>query len=178
MPYAIRQLSAPDLPQYRELRLQALMECPQAFGATPRTEQALEDAQILHRFGGGPGQIMWGGFDEAGKLCATLGMYRDTGEKTRHKGHLFAMYVAPHTRGQGLARRLLETAIEHARWLNLHQLMLGSNANNHSALHLYEQAGFQSYGLEPAALLVEGQFFDEVLMVLQLKQRNPAPAAQ
>ena len=178
MSHAIRQLSAPDLPHYRALRLQALMECPEAFGATPRTEQALEDAQILHRFGGGPGQIMWGGFDERGSLEATLGMYRDIGEKTMHKGHLFAMYVAPHNRGQGLGRRLLDTAIEHARLLNLHQLMLGSNANNHSALHLYEQAGFQSYGLEPAALFVEGQFFDEVLMVLQLKQHDQAPAAR
>ena len=177
MSHVIRQLSAPDLPHYRALRLQALIECPEAFGATPHTEQALEDAQILRRFGGGPGQIMWGGFDEHGSLVATLGMYRDTGEKTRHKGHLFAMYVAPQHRGQGLARRLLDTAIEHARSLNLHQLMLGSNANNHSALHLYEQSGFQPYGLEPAALLVEGQFFDEVLMALQLKQCDQAPAA-
>ena len=86
------------------------MECPEAFGATPRTEQALEDAQILHRFGGGPGQIMWGGFDEHGLLCATLGMYRDTGEKTLHKAHLFAMFVATQNRSQGLARRLLDEA--------------------------------------------------------------------
>ena len=82
MSYCIRQLSAPDLPDYRTLRLQALTQCPAAFGATPRTEQALDDAQILQRFNGGPGQIMWGGFDEHGLLCATLGMYRDTGEKT------------------------------------------------------------------------------------------------
>ena len=178
MSYCIRQLSAPDLPDYRTLRLQALTQCPAAFGATPRTEQALEDAQILQRFNGGPGQIMWGGFDEHGLLCATLGMYRDTGEKTMHKGHLFAMYVAPHNRSQGLARRLLDIAIEHARSLNLYQLMLGCNASNHSALRLYEQAGFQSYGLEPAALLVDGEFFDEVLMVLQLKQRDQESATR
>ena len=178
MSYCIRQLSAPDLPDYRTLRLQALTHCPAAFGATPRTEQALDDAQILQRFNGGPGQIMWGGFDEHGLLCATLGMYRDTGEKTLHKAHLFAMFVAAQNRCQGLARRLLDIAIEHARSLNLHQLMLGCNASNHSALRLYEQAGFQAYGLEPAALLVDGEFFDEVLMVLQLKQRDHESATQ
>ena len=101
MPYEIRPLTESDLRSYRALRLQALTECPSAFGATPSTEQALEDAQILHRFGGGPGQIMWGGFDEDDKLCATLGMYRDTGEKTAHKGHLFAMYVSLQARSQG-----------------------------------------------------------------------------
>ena len=168
MSYCIRQLSAPDLPHYRTLRLLALTQCPAAFGATPRTEQALDDAQILQRFNGGPGQIMWGGFDEHGLLCATLGMYRDTGEKTLHKAHLFAMFVAAQNRCQGLARRLLDIAIEHARSLNLHQLMLGCNASNHSALRLYEQAGFQPYGLEPAALCVDGEFFDEVLMVLRI----------
>ena len=168
MSYCIRQLSAPDLHHYRTLRLQALTQCPAAFGATPRTEQALDDAQILQRFNGGPGQIMWGGFDEHGLLCATLGMHRDTGEKTMHKGHLFAMYVAPQNRSQGLARRLLDIAIDHAKSLNLHQLMLGCNASNRSALRLYEQAGFQPYGLEPAALHVDGVFFDEVLMVLRI----------
>ena len=168
MSYCICQLSAPDLPHYRTLRLQALRQCPAAFGATPRTERALEDAQILHRFGGGPGQIMWGGFDDRGSLVATLGMHRDTGEKTMHKGHLFAMYVAEQNRSQGMARQLLTIAIEHARSLNLHQLMLGCNASNHSALRLYKQAGFQAYGLEPAALHVGGEFFDEVLMVLRI----------
>ena len=168
MPYEIRPLTESDLRSYRALRLQALTECPSAFGATPSTEQALEDAQILHRFGGGPGQIMWGGFDEDDKLCATLGMYREQGEKTAHKGNLFAMYVAAAARGQGLARRLLETAVEHGRALNLRQLMLGCNASNGNALRLYEQAGFSEYGLEPAALYVDGEYFDEVLMVMKL----------
>ena len=175
MPYEIRPLTEPDLRSYRALRMQALTECPTAFGATPRTEQALEDAQILHRFGGGPGQIMWGGFDDDGALCATPGMYRDTGEKTAHKGHLFAIYVSPQARDQGLARRLLEVTIAHASALNLRQLMLGCNASNRNALRLYEQAGFQSYGLEPAALSVDGEFFDEVLMVMPLA-RAASPA--
>ena len=177
MPYEIRPLTESDLRSYRALRLQALTECPSAFGATPSTEQALEDAQILHRFGGGPGQIMWGGFDEDDKLCATLGMYRDTGEKTAHKGHLFAMYVSLQARSQGLARRLLEVAIAHASALQLRQLMLGCNTTNRNALRLYEQAGFQTYGREPAALYVNGEFFDEVLMVRPLASSQPHPVS-
>lgn len=168
MQYDIRQLTESDLCSYRDLRLQALTECPAAFGATPATEQALGDAQLLSRFSGAQGEAMWGGFDADGRLCASLGMYRDQGEKTTHKGHLFAMYVASTARGQGLARRLLETAAEHGRALNLRQLMLGCNAGNGNALRLYEQAGFREYGLEPAALYVDGEYFDEVLMVMKL----------
>lgn len=168
MQHAIRPLTESDLCSYRALRLQALRECPAAFGASPASEQALSDAQILDRFAGAAGQIMWGSFDDSDRLCATLGLYRDLGEKTAHKGHLFAMYVAEQARAQGLARRLLETAIEHGQSLNLRQLMLGCNASNAGALRLYEQAGFRPYGLEPAALHVDGRFFDEVLMVLEL----------
>lgn len=168
MQYDIRQLTESDLCSYRALRLQALTECPTAFGATPASERALGDAQILSRFGSTPGQAMWGGFDADGRLCATLGMYREQGEKTAHKGNLFAMYVAAAARGQGLARRLLETAVEHGRALNLRQLMLGCNVGNGNALRLYKQAGFSEYGLEPAALYVDGEYFDEVLMVMKL----------
>ena len=59
MSYAIRQLSESDLCSYRALRLQALTECPAAFGATPATEQALGDTQLLGRFSGAQGQAMW-----------------------------------------------------------------------------------------------------------------------
>ena len=168
MQYDIRQLNESDLCNYRALRLQALTECPAAFGATPATEQALGDAQLLSRFSGAQGQAMWGGFDADGRLCASLGLHRDQGEKTAHKGHLFAMYVAAPARGQGLACRLLKTAVAHGRALNLRQLMLGCNAGNDNALRLYEQAGFREYGLEPAALYVDGEYFDEVLMVMKL----------
>jgi ribosomal protein S18 acetylase RimI-like enzyme len=94
-------------------------------------------------------------------------MYREQEKRLRTKA-LFAMYVAAAARGQGLARRLLETAVEHGRALNLRQLMLGCNAGNGNALRLYEQAGFSEYGLEPAALYVDGEYFDEVLMVMKL----------
>jgi ribosomal protein S18 acetylase RimI-like enzyme len=78
------------------------------------------------------------------------------------------MYVAPEARGQGLAKRLLHMAREHAQQLGLRQLLLGCNADNGQALRLYEQAGFRRYGLAPEAIGLDGRFFDEVLMVLPL----------
>ena len=168
MPYTVRRLNQADLASYRALRLQALLECPSAFGATPEGDKKLSDAQVLARFESTPGQAMWGGFDEDGRLCATLGMYRDLGEKQAHKASIFAVYVQPAARGHQLGRKLMEAAIAHGRILGLRQILLGCNADNHSALRLYEQAGFRSYGVEPAAICVNGIFFDEVLMALRL----------
>lgn len=108
---------------------------------------------------------MWGSFNPMGRLCATLGFYRDQGEKTAHKGYLFGMYVTPQARGKGLARALLTEAMAHGQSLGLRQILLSCNASNGSALRLYEQSGFRRYGLEPTALCIAGEFFDEVLMV-------------
>ncbi|MBV8250503.1 MAG: GNAT family N-acetyltransferase [Comamonas sp.] len=167
-PLHIRRLGSSDLNPYRRLRQQALQECPSAFGATAAGERQLSDVQLLARFASTPGQAMWGAVTEAGDLCATLGMYRDLGEKLAHKAQLYAMYVAPEARGQGLAKRLLHMAREHAQQLGLRQLLLDCNADNSQALRLYEQAGFRRYGLAPEAIGLDGRFFDEVLMVLPL----------
>lgn len=56
---------------------------------------------------------------------------------------LSKMAVAPNLRGQGLGRRLLEYAIEHARALGAKSLWLGSNTKLENAIHLYESVGFQ-----------------------------------
>ena len=180
----LRHLGTADLGSYRRLRLQALQECPAAFSATPAGERQLSDQQVLARFDGAGGQAMWGAISASGEVCASLGMYRELGEKLRHKAQLFAMYVAPEVRAQGVAQGLLQRAREHAEQLELRQLLLGCNADNAAALHLYKKAGFRRYGLAPQATFVNGQYFDEVLMVLTLTavpakpQAAAAPALQ
>lgn len=166
--HTVRRLTQADLASYRALRLQALHECPTAFIATPATEQKLADALILARFESTPGQAIWGGFDAEARLCAMLGMYRDLNEKLAHKAHLFGTYVQPAARGHGLGQKLMQAAIAYGRSLGLRQILLGCNTDNRSALRLYEQSGFRSYGVEAAAICVNGVFFDEVLMALVL----------
>jgi len=45
---------------------------------------------------------------------------------------------------------------------------LGVNAANVAAKKLYESAGFESYGIEPAAMLVDGELHDEMWMIRTL----------
>lgn len=170
----IRRLQATDLDAYRVLRQQALHECPSAFSATPETEQTLADAQLLARFESTPGQAMWGAWND-GRLCATLGMYREQSAKLAHKAMLYAMYVATDVRGLGTGGRLLQAAQRHGQALGLRWLLLGVNADNTAALRLYESAGFAAYGREPEAITVDGRFFDELLMALRLA---PSPLSQ
>jgi ribosomal protein S18 acetylase RimI-like enzyme len=70
---------------------------------------------------------------------------------TRHRWSAFEdgleaeledVFVAARMRGQGIGRRLLETAVARARALGCCQIGLQTNERNAAAVALYEQAGF------------------------------------
>jgi RimJ/RimL family protein N-acetyltransferase len=55
-------------------------------------------------------------------------------------------------------------------------------ASNLPALALYEKMGFRRFGQEPDALLVDGQLYDDILLVLFLhpqasEQQQSAPSS-
>lgn len=56
---------------------------------------------------------------------------------------LAKMAVAPHWRGRGIGRRLIQSAIEHARSMGAQSVFLGSSTKLQAAVHLYESAGFR-----------------------------------
>ena len=56
---------------------------------------------------------------------------------------LSKMAVLPELRGRGAGRKLLASAIDHARALGARSLFLGSSKKLPSAVHLYEAFGFE-----------------------------------
>lgn len=167
--HTIRTLTTADIPAFRQLRLQALQECPSAFGATVENELALTAAQLHARLEGPSHSRLWGAWVQQ-QLVGSVSLSHQLQAKVRHKAVLYAVYVAPAARGTGLARPLLEAAIAHARQQpDLRQLQLGVTVGNAPALHLYQSLGFVEYGREPAALCVDGRYYDEILMQLELQ---------
>jgi ribosomal protein S18 acetylase RimI-like enzyme len=83
---------------------------------------------------------------------------------------VWGVYVSPAGRGQGLARRLMQTVIAHARTVEgLEILQLGVGVHNEPARTLYGAMGFEVYGVERKALkLPDGRTIDEELRVLEL----------
>jgi GNAT superfamily N-acetyltransferase len=63
---------------------------------------------------------------------------------------LSKMAIAPHLRGHGLGRRLLQHAIHQARLMGIKSLFLGSSKKLQAAVHLYESLGFRH--VDPKAL--------------------------
>jgi ribosomal protein S18 acetylase RimI-like enzyme len=79
------------------------------------------------------------------------------------------MFVAPSARGRGLGEALLEEALKTAKSIpGLRCILLSVITTQASARRLYTNAGFQSFGIEPEALMVGDRCIDEEHMVLRL----------
>jgi RimJ/RimL family protein N-acetyltransferase len=113
---------------------------------------------------------MFGAFSET-ELVGTVGFGREGARKLAHKGFIRGMYVSAAFRNQGIGRQLVSHALQHAASLSgLRQVTLTVTASNLAAIALYEKMGFTSFGLEPSALLVNGEFHDEIYMVRFVEQ--------
>ena len=163
----IRKLTEQDLDAYWDLRLRALKDNPEAFGATYEETVARGKEAMLWRLSQADDSFTLGAFDEG--MVGTVRFHREDGLKEKHKGYVFGMYVAPEVRGRGIGKALMQELIAQARTLEgLEQLELGVVTSNDVAHNLYRSLGFEEYGIEPHALKEHGQYWDERLMVLSL----------
>jgi ribosomal protein S18 acetylase RimI-like enzyme len=86
----------------------------------------------------------------------------------RHVLAIFGLAVSPEHQRRGIARHLLEAAIEAARARGAHRLTLHVLATNHRARRLYERIGFATEGVLREEFLIEGRYVDDVLMAMTL----------
>jgi ribosomal protein S18 acetylase RimI-like enzyme len=163
----VRRLVAADAVAYRTLRLRALREHPEAFTSSYEEDAAQPPAMAAQRIAS-PDFTAWGAF-EGEALHGMLALDRERRAKNRHKATAVGMYVAPDVAGQGVGRALLEALIAHARAAGIQSLVLTVTEGNASALALYEQAGFQSIGIEPDAIRVGGRSYAKNHMYLDLR---------
>jgi ribosomal protein S18 acetylase RimI-like enzyme len=162
----VRPLAEADFDAWWRLRLRMLKEHPEAFGGSYDEAVAAGAEHQRERFLQPNGFIL-GAFD-GDVLIGTVGCVRERLEKMRHKAFIWGVYVAPEARGRGVGRGLMEAAIARAReWPGLQQIHLAVVTLNEAARHLYRSLGFQVYGLEPAALKVDGRDLDEEHMLLR-----------
>jgi ribosomal protein S18 acetylase RimI-like enzyme len=164
----IRPLVETDAGQYRALRLEALRDSPQSFGASISDEEALSDEEMIRRAVPAAPSVTFGAF--AGeRLVGTATYIQNTREKTRHKSTMVAVYVAPDWRAAKLGRKLVERVVAHAQALGV-VLQCTVTVENGAARRLYHSLGFQPYGLERDAICVDGTFLDEELLALDLRR--------
>ena len=142
----VRMLAAHEWPLYRDLRLRALGDAPDAFGMTLAEAELRTDndwAWVLN-LGSTSGRDLPLVAELAGNAAGMAWAKVDANEPSRV--NLFQVWVAPESRGHGVAAVLLDATLAWARGRGARALQLGVVCGNDAARRLYERAGFRAIG--------------------------------
>lgn len=147
----VRRLRPPEWREYRDLRLSALAESPDAFGSTFARERLRSsreweerlasgsvsgrDAPLVAQVDGDFVGLVWGRIDPGDPNTA----------------YVFQMWVTPAMRGGGVGRALLEAVVDWAREADARTVLLGVTCGDTPARRMYERSGFVAAG-EPVPL--------------------------
>jgi GNAT superfamily N-acetyltransferase len=165
----IRRLEAADAKDYKDLRLRGLEECQTAFGSSYAEEVDTPLEKIAEQLADDKGGFTLGAFGDEGALVGITGFRREAREKSRHKGWVWGVYVAPEARGHGIAGALLDETIRRAREMpGLRKINLAVCQTQKAAAKVYRSHGFVAWGMEPEALAAEGRYFAMEFMSLEL----------
>ena len=161
----VEQASQEEYPAIKRLRLEALQDDPSNFGMSFEEESLLSDDQFKKRF-----------FDEkrltlvARKDDEIVGMCNIVFRpeiKLRHIAEVYAIYVHPKHRSQGIGNAIMKECIRVIRERpHIIKARLGVIGDNTHARSLYEKFGFRVVGTLKKELYVHRHFFDEVEMEL------------
>lgn len=165
----IRVLTGADATAFFERRLEALEREPRAFGSSVEEHRAMPLQTVAARLEPKPeGAFVVGAFTGDG-LAGMAGFYREERLKTRHKGFIWGVYVAPHWRGKGIAKSMLSAIIERLRtYPGLDHVMLHVSTDRDAARGLYASLGFETIGRERRAFKIGDEYVDQEQMALWL----------
>jgi GNAT superfamily N-acetyltransferase len=175
MTLTVRRFAPDEWRLYRDLRLHALEESPNAFGSiyaheVQRTDEdwalrlsrgatSPRDQPLVAEVNGEPSGLAWARCEEAAPAIV----------------HLYQMWVVPGERTQGVGRALLGAAVDWSRAVGAEALVLDVTIDNTPARRLYERAGFVPIG-DPKPLR-PGSTVQSQAMRLALTGNAAAPSA-
>lgn len=166
--FEIRRLGYRDWPSYRDIRREAVVECPEEFGIAVEQEFAQSDQWYPNRLAT---SLVLGGFDQGGGLLGTVALDLRQTIAGSEVAVLSGMYMRTHARRSGRSRQLLQAAIFHA-FERSPTIVLAVTFSNEQARLLYLAAGFREWKADPPEAggdLPAG----EVLMRLDREDHSP-----
>ena len=132
--------------RHKEVRLQALLHSPHAFGSSYAVEAKRSNSEwqqvIETALASGKNHVYLA--VSGGAVCGLVWCKLSAVEAGL--AEIFQMWVNPEHRGMGVGEKLLQAAIECARNHSMERISLEVTATNHAAAAFYQSQGFQQVG--------------------------------
>ncbi|WP_421378891.1 GNAT family N-acetyltransferase [Bacillus salacetis] len=168
----IRELTASDAEEYWNLRLEALKNNGDAFATTYEESISRENPiQQVQKNLSSKDSVTFGAYIDE-KLAGNVTLLYNRHTKMKHKAAILAMYVSPSFRKLGIGSSLLAEVENTAKQEGIELLQLTVVTTNTSAIKLYENSGYVSFGVEKHAMKQKGEYFDEMWMSKELEKDN------
>lgn len=166
--YAVRAITPDELDAWWDLRLRSLRDHPDAFGGDYASALGRGPDYLRGGLVDGAVERLFAAFTPDGVLVAQLRTVAGTGKRS-HIAMIISVATDKDHRGRGLQKALIRLAVDHCRsFPEIRQVHISVNAENASALAVYEGAGFVAWGREPRALRTENGFHDEIHLAMML----------
>jgi ribosomal protein S18 acetylase RimI-like enzyme len=141
LPVTLHRVRPEDWRSHRDLRLEMLLDAPDAFWTQHADVVDLDEAGWRDRIA----SVHHVQARIDGVPVGSAGLYEDPYDPPG-TATLVAMYVTPRGRGRGVGRRLVEAVLAEAAARGSERVVLEVTSHNASAIALYEGMGFRLTG--------------------------------
>jgi len=151
----IRRARVADAEDYSKIRLEALLEAPEAFGSVHEDVATFPMSRFEEQLRNGFYFLAYDG----GDVIGTSSYAPFSLNRRRHAG-LYGMFVTPRWQGHGVATELVNAVRQQARLAGHRELYLSVNPAVARAVAFYEREGFLDTGArepmrrDPSVLLM------------------------
>lgn len=139
----IVNLKSEEWQLYRDLRLRALTEDPQAFASKYEDNAKHPDEYWKQRLGDAhTKERQWLLFAKVGdKIVGQVGAMA---ERDIDDAHIIGVYVIPEARGKGISKLLMKDLVSRIKKITeIKKITVDVNPEQQSALNLYKNSGFE-----------------------------------
>lgn len=163
----IIEISEERWQEYRELRLLAVKDSPEAFMETEEEALVCSEEKWKQRASSPDGFMLFAQADN--KPVGMISAYWENKERCKHIAHLVGFFVQREYRGQGVGKQLFTAALEKLKQdTHMEKVDIGVVATQKAAHHLYKKFGFREIGRKEKEQKVGDHYYDEYLMELLL----------
>lgn len=165
----LRRLRVNDVELFRDIRAEARRAHPEAFGSPEEDQGGDVMVSAYRRWLSG---TILGAF-EGMALVGIAGFYVSADTRSRHRGHIYTVYVRPFARGHGIGDRLIRQLLALAED-QVEQVHLAVVTTAAPAIRTYARNGFEIYGTDPGVTRIGDVTHDHHLMVRKFRRQCAA----